>query len=107
MLRSFRSEWLKLRRPTVLLSGLFGITAFSVIGVLIGLRRVSPLNASLNPTLLSQSDGFVRMMSNASEFLGIVALGIAAFAVASEYTAGTIRNLLVREPHRLRLLAGK
>lgn len=102
MTRSFASEWLKLRRPGVLLTSMAGTVGFSVLGIVFGLRR-----PELRTAVYAQYDGFVQLMSRATDFLGIVALGIAAFALASEYSNGTIRNLLVREPHRLRLLAGK
>lgn len=39
--------------------------------------------------------------------LGLVALCIFASQTAQEYTYGTLRNLLVRQPRRLTLLAGK
>ncbi|TMC49446.1 MAG: ABC transporter permease [Chloroflexi bacterium] len=106
MIRSFRSEWLKLRRPGVLLSALGGTVGFSVLGIVLGLRRIGR-TGEFTALALSQHGGFITIMSRGSEFIGIVALGIAAFAVSSEFTHGTLRNLLVREPHRLRLLAGK
>ena len=37
---------------------------------------------------------------------GIVALCVAAAAFAGEYTTGTLRNMLIREPRRLRFLTG-
>ena len=39
--------------------------------------------------------------------LGLVALCVFASQTAQEYTLGTLRNLLVRQPKRLTLLAGK
>jgi ABC-type transport system involved in multi-copper enzyme maturation permease subunit len=39
--------------------------------------------------------------------LGIIAYCVFAAQTAQEYTYGTLRNLLVRQPGRLRLLAGK
>jgi len=39
--------------------------------------------------------------------LGLVALCVFAAQTAQEYTYGTLRNLLVREPRRVRLLIGK
>jgi ABC-type transport system involved in multi-copper enzyme maturation permease subunit len=39
--------------------------------------------------------------------LGVIALCVFAAQTAIEYTNGTLRNLLVREPRRLLLLAGK
>jgi ABC-type transport system involved in multi-copper enzyme maturation permease subunit len=47
------------------------------------------------------------MMSRTGEMLGVIVLGTVAIAVAQEYTHGTLRSLLVREPRRIRLLAGK
>jgi ABC-2 type transport system permease protein len=37
----------------------------------------------------------------------VVALSVFAMSIASEYSQGTLRNLLVRQPRRVRLLAGK
>jgi ABC-2 type transport system permease protein len=37
----------------------------------------------------------------------VVALALFAIAIAGEYSQGTLRNLLVRQPRRVRLLAGK
>jgi hypothetical protein len=39
--------------------------------------------------------------------LGVVAFGIAAAQTASEYSLGTLRQLLVRQPRRVPLLLGK
>jgi ABC-type transport system involved in multi-copper enzyme maturation permease subunit len=53
------------------------------------------------PTGLSLS------FSNAAGLLGIVALCIFAAQTAQEYTYGTLRNLLVRQPSRMKVLIGK
>jgi len=42
-----------------------------------------------------------------ANLVGIVSLCLFAGAVATEYSHGTLRNLLVRQPHRARLLTGK
>jgi ABC-type transport system involved in multi-copper enzyme maturation permease subunit len=46
-------------------------------------------------------------LSNVGSLLGIIAYCVFAAQTAQEYTYGTLRNLLVRQPGRLRLLAGK
>ncbi len=56
---------------------------------------------------LSRPDGFVHGVVTASNLIGIVALSLFAAAVAGEYSQGTLRNLLVRQPRRARLLSGK
>ena len=45
--------------------------------------------------------------SSAAGLLGLVALCVFAAQTAQEYTYGTLRNLLVRQPRRLTLLFGK
>ncbi|HZS15932.1 MAG TPA: ABC transporter permease [Candidatus Dormibacteraeota bacterium] len=109
MTRAFRSEWLKLRRPGMLLGGLGGMLAFSVLAVILTMARASagPANESVSIARLSQPDGFASILERGSDFLGIFALGIVAVATAQEYSHGTLRSLLVREPRRIRLLAGK
>jgi ABC-2 type transport system permease protein len=46
-------------------------------------------------------------VGRASILLGIVAFGISAAQVAQEYSQGTLRQLLVRQPRRVPLLLGK
>jgi len=48
----------------------------------------------------------VHGITTAGTLMGIVMLGIFAAAFGSEYTTGALRNLLVREPRRVRFLAG-
>ncbi|NBQ60655.1 MAG: ABC transporter permease, partial [Actinobacteria bacterium] len=43
----------------------------------------------------------------AAGLLGVVALCIFAAQTAQEYTYGTLRNLLVRQPSRMKILLGK
>jgi ABC-type transport system involved in multi-copper enzyme maturation permease subunit len=46
-------------------------------------------------------------LASASTLLGVIALGVFAASFAGEYSNGTLRNLLVCEPRRARLLWGK
>jgi ABC-2 type transport system permease protein len=107
MMRAFRSELLKLRRPTMLL-GSFGVTAaLAILGVVITFSRAGSGAEGVSIASLSAPDGFAAGMQRANELLGIVALGIVAIAVAQDYSTGMLRSMLMREPRRLRLLAGK
>jgi len=106
MIRAFRSELVKLRRRSMLL-GAFGATlGFSVLGNILAVYRAGRENG-LTVARLSQADGYTAVLQRSEIFLGVVALGIVAIATAQEYSHGTLRNLLVREPRRIRLLAGK
>jgi len=107
MFRAFRHELLKLRRPTMLL-GSFGVmSALALLGVVITITRAGTGKADVTLASLSQPDGFAVMMQRGTELLGIVALGVVAIAVAQDYSTGMLRSMLMREPRRLRLLAGK
>lgn len=116
---SFRSEWVKLRRRAMVL-GVLGAT----VGVTVGVTALTVLTAggasegggagpggpgdgSLGVAALSQSDGLALALGRSSQLLGVVALAVFAASMATEFSGGTLRNLLVREPHRLRLLGGK
>ena len=55
---------------------------------------------------LAGGDGLARTISGSAEFIGVVALSVFAITIASEYTQGMLRNLLVRQPRRVRLLGG-
>ena len=57
--------------------------------------------------ILQLPSGLTIGFSNAAGLLGIVALCVFAAQTAQEYTYGTLRNLLVRQPRRLQLLIGK
>jgi ABC-2 type transport system permease protein len=111
MMNAFRSEWVKLRRPTLLV-GVFGGLAvaagFFVILLFTQAAAVGPGSADL-PSLvvLAQPNGLIHGIDRVIVLLGIVAFGIAAFQIASEYSLGTLRQLLVRQPRRSVLLAGK
>jgi ABC-2 type transport system permease protein len=111
--RSFASEWVKLRRRGMLYAAaLVAAVTTLVTGVSIatasegrghGLRP----EASLTLDTLAASEGFAQALGTASTIIGAVLLSVFAFAVASEFSHGTLRNLLVREPRRVRLIAGK
>jgi ABC-2 type transport system permease protein len=65
-------------------------------------KEVDPL-AHAFPTSL----GLITMVGQARSFIIAVALIMVTANLAAEWSQGTWRNLLVREPRRLRLLTGK
>lgn len=114
MFRVFRSTWITLRRRSLLL-GTFGASAaFALLAT-----GTTILNASTTPAAtvgpgpkattigsLGAADGPVIGLGNATQFLGVIAVAVAALVIGNAYQHGTLRTLLVREPHRLRLLGG-
>jgi ABC-type transport system involved in multi-copper enzyme maturation permease subunit len=57
--------------------------------------------------MLSLSSGATQSFSSIGGLLGIIALCVFAAQTAQEYSLGTLRNLLVRQPGRIRILVGK
>jgi ABC-type transport system involved in multi-copper enzyme maturation permease subunit len=106
---AFRSEWVKLKRPN-LLAGTYGglAVAASLFAVLLFAQAPATGGGGL-PSLaeLAQPNGLIHGVNRAAVLLGVVAFGIAATQIASEYSLGTLRQLLVRQPRRAILLAGK
>lgn len=62
---------------------------------------------TIDVALFEAADGWVLPFKATGQILGIVALVAAAGNLATEYTSGTLKGLLVREPRRTVLLAGK
>jgi hypothetical protein len=110
ILASFLSEWVKLRRRTLLLPAFLGLAAAaSLFVVLIFSNAPAHGTGGGLPSLqqLARPNGLVFGLTRATFLLGVVAFGTAAAQTASEYSLGTVRQLLVRQPRRVTLLMGK
>jgi hypothetical protein len=113
MFKVFFAEWRKLRRPT-LFFGTFAAALFfnGLITSFIYLMIDSPQGngdrgRTITREVLALASGSVTGFASIGGLLGIIALCVFAAQSAQEYTYGTLRNLLVRQPHRLTLLMGK
>ena len=113
MFNVVRSELRKLRRPTLFFGTMGAVVFFSgLFSALLYLLIDSPQgNADrgrvISREILALSSGGVQGFANVGGFLGIIALCVFAAQTAQEYTYGTLRNLLVRQPSRMKILAGK
>ena len=104
---AFTSEWTKLRRPTLFFSTFLGLAFAASLFVILMFSQATANGGLVTLHQLAQPNGLVIGVARASMLLGVVAFGIAASQVASEYSLGTLRQLLVRQPRRAVLLAGK
>ncbi len=100
---------MKLRRPTLLIGTYAGLAAAASLFTILLFAQAPASNGGGLPSLaqLAQPNGLIHGVNRAAVLLGIVAFGIAASQIAGEYSLGTIRQLLVRQPRRPILLAGK
>jgi ABC-type transport system involved in multi-copper enzyme maturation permease subunit len=109
MVRAFRSEFIKLRRLSVLGGGA-AMAFFTVLTVVITVLRAVAVPTRPDQVSLATlaSDGGLTMLLNRSAtIIPVIAMIIVAANMGAEYSQGTLRNLLVREPGRLRLVGGK
>ena len=100
---AFTSEWTKLKRKTLLLSTFLGLAvAASALRDPAVRQGAATGHGGGLPTLqqLARPNGLIVGVTRATMLLGIVAFGIAAAQTASEYSLGTLRQLLVRQPRR-------
>jgi len=104
---AFTSEWTKLKRKTLSLSTFLGLAAAASLFVILMFSQASANGGIVTLHQLARPNGLVIGVARASMLLGVVAFGIAASQMASEYSLGTLRQLLVRQPRRASLLAGK
>lgn len=112
-MRIFRAEWRKLRRPTLFFGSMGAVVSVTalVVSLLFLLIDSETGNADrgerITREILALPSGISVGFSSSAGLLGIVALCVFAAQTAQEYTYGTLRSLLVREPRRIRLLLGK
>lgn len=113
MIHVFLAEWRKLRRPVLFFGTMFAVVGFtalitSLLFLMIDSARGNGREGQIiNRMTLELPHGLSVGFSSAAGFLGLIALCVFAAQTAQEYTHGTLRNLLVRQPRRLTLLAGK
>ena len=113
MFNVVKAELRKLRRPT-LFFGTMGAAIFftGLITSFIYLMIDSPQGngdrgRSISREVLALASGSVNGFASVGGFLGIIALCVFAAQTAQEYTYGTLRNLLIRQPGRMKILIGK
>src|SRR5256886_12885041 len=110
MVRAFRSELLKFRRWSVLAGGGVMIAATSFIAYLTFHQITSGATGpELTPLIQAfpTTQGLITVIGQARSLIIAIALIMVTSNIAAEWSQGTLRNLLVRESGRLRLLAGK
>ena len=115
MLNFIKAELRKMKRPSVLYMNLGLLSLISTLFTsLVFLRHNSGTGhhqkigtLSHGNDTLSKFDGGYFTFGLMSLFVGLIILTLFASQSSNEYSYGTLRNLLVRQPLRLKLLVGK
>jgi ABC-type transport system involved in multi-copper enzyme maturation permease subunit len=111
MTKTFRSEWIKMRRRSVLVGGAL-MSVFALVFVPLGIANAGGTRTgaggpqALTVAALDSAKGLTTLLSRGGTLTAVVALAIVAAAMAAEYSHGTLRSLLVRQPRRMHLLTG-
>ena len=110
MIRTYRAELAKLLRRRVLLVTAAVSLLFAVGGSAIVLAAAEPgPGTGRAPTLqsLAAAGGGTEIFRVAASFAGTFLFVVFVGAMAAEFSRGTIRTMLLRQPRRVPLLAGK
>jgi ABC-2 type transport system permease protein len=111
MIAALRAELVKLRRRRVLLVTAATTLIFSVgtaaIIVASAERTGNPRGRDVTFASLADAGGGSEVFTTAVSFAGTFLFVVFVGAVAVEFSRGTFRTMLLYEPRRLRLLAGK
>jgi ABC-2 type transport system permease protein len=111
VIAALQSELVKVLRRRVLIITALAVLAFAVGSAMIVLSSAgtsgAPDGRGVTVTSLAEAGGgtdvFTTAVSFAGTFLFVVFVGV----VAVEFARGTFRTMLLQQPRRLRLLAGK
>lgn len=112
MIRSFNAELLKLRRRRVAVAASVTAIAFAVIAsltVFLSATQTGGGGPDRGATVasLSEAGGATQAFATGASFIGILVLVLFIANIAGEFSQGTFRTLLMRQPRRIGLLAGK
>jgi ABC-type transport system involved in multi-copper enzyme maturation permease subunit len=108
--RAFTSEWVKMRRRRLwygTYGAITGVVLMTTIVTIAGALRHSNSHGALTLAQMAQASGLSQGLTQSGVLLGAVSFAMAAFQFGGEFSHGTLRNLLVRQPRRSVLMAGK
>ena len=113
MTASFRAEWGRLTRRRLLLTTAVLVLVCAVGGAVLVLSAAEPARQAsadaLAPTIesLSSSGGGTEVFRSAGALAGTLTFIVFVGLFALEYSRGTYRTMLLHQPGRIPLLAGK
>lgn len=111
MKRTFQAELVKLLRRRVIVPTALIALAFAVGGAAIVLAAAKPAAQAApgTPTIeaLSRSGGGTHVFRLATSFAGTFLFVVFCGVTAAEFSRGTVRTMLLRQPRRVPLLAGR
>ena len=108
-----KAELIRLLRRRTVVTAAVGALLFAVVATLTVLPAAeeggAPLSRQGGTTVaaLEGTGGGTEAFAVAASFVGFLVFVVFIAAIAGEFSGGTFRALLLREPHRLRVIVGK
>ncbi len=112
MNRVIRAELTKLRRRRVLLAAPMAAAAFALIATIAVFLSAQPAGGRAPGRAITLDDlaaagGGTQAFATGASFVGLLVFVTFIANITGEFSLGTFRTLLMRQPGRVRLLAGK
>lgn len=114
MIGAITSEFLKLRRRSILLGAGAVLPVLAVIANVAlfasaGSTPSTDAQSEFSPSLgeLGRAGGLTRGFTATASLIGLLVLVVFIASTTSEWSQGTLRMLLTRQPSRIRVFAGK
>jgi ABC-2 type transport system permease protein len=115
---AFRSELIRIWRPSFLFGGIGVMAGFAALVSIFIFTAAENTTVNQSPALgqgsgsftvaqIASPGGFLTALGTVSRLAGVVLLALWAIAVATDYSTGLIRILVQAQPARVKLLAGK
>jgi ABC-2 type transport system permease protein len=118
MRQPFRSELIRIWRPSFLFGGIGVMAGFAALVSIFIFTSATNTPVSGPPALeqgrgaytvaqIASPDGFLTPLGTVSSLAGVILLALWAIAMATDYSTGLIRILVQAEPKRIKLMWGK
>jgi hypothetical protein len=112
MTRIIHAELIRLLRRRTIVTTVLGAVAFSVVATLALFSSATVSGApsrrsGTTLTALAAHGGGTEAFAVGASFVGFFVFVVFIALIATEFAGGTFRALLLRDPHRMRLIVGK
>jgi ABC-type transport system involved in multi-copper enzyme maturation permease subunit len=112
MNRIIRAELIRLMRRRTMLVAAAGSLLFATVATLAVFASAQPAGAPVtrggtSVAALSTDGGGTEAFSVGASFVGFLVFVTVIALIAGEFSGGTFRSLVLRDPHRLRVIVGK
>jgi hypothetical protein len=110
MIRTYRAELARITRPRTVVAAMIAAMAFSIASAIIvttAAKSGTGGDRAVSVARLVEADGGTHVFRLATSFAGTFLFVVFVGITAVEFSRGTIRTMLLRQPRRTGMLAGR